>query len=398
MASLFQERGNSFRIQWRFKIRVGPRVGEVVKGGLQLGRCCRAAAKARLRRIGDWEEAVKDGRYVPSGEFPIIRDRWLRERELTCTAQTLERTRRVLGLYLRWRKREGLPSDAVSEVANREELRAWRDHRLDDEAGRKTVANDLSTLAAFFDWCVIEKFLQENPVRRIARPRFTPTKEGTPLTRQQAGRWLRSIRRRPGRSGNGPRSWSEVRRKRQIIVFLLNTGVRNGELCSLNIEDLRVDEHEQLVYVVGKGLKERWVPLNGAALVAVRLHLRSRGNPKSGPRVITQANRRYNVRQLASEIVKTARCLDEAITANPHNLRHTFATWLARSTSNIALVQKVLGHESVHTTFRYYVHTGDGELAGATENLRGRRIEGSGPRRENGEAFRIIPFPKREVC
>ncbi len=164
-------------------------------------------------------------------------------------------------------------------------------------------------------------------------------------------------------------------------MFLLNTGVRNSELCSLNIEDLRVDQHEQLVYVVGKGLKERWVPLNWAALAAARLHFRSRGNPKSGPLLVTQANARYNVRQLSSEIVKTTRCLDEPICGNPHNLRHTFATWLARSTSNIAMVQKVLGHESVHTTFRYYVHTGDGELTGATENLRCRRVENRGPKR-----------------
>ena len=61
------------------------------------------------------------------------------------------------------------------------------------------------------------------------------------------------------------------------------------------------------------------------------------------------------------------------------------------------MVQKVLGHESVHTTFRYYVHTGDGELAGATENLRGRKVERGGPKGENAEPFRIIPFPKREV-
>ena len=65
MASLFQERGNSFRIQWRFKIRVGPRAGEIVKGSLQLGRCRRSDAKARLRDMDKWEEEVRTGRYLP---------------------------------------------------------------------------------------------------------------------------------------------------------------------------------------------------------------------------------------------------------------------------------------------------------------------------------------------
>ena len=180
-------------------------------------------------------------------------------------------------------------------------------------------------------------------------------------------------------------------------MFLLNPGVRNGELCSLNIEDLRIDDHEQLVYVVGKSLKERWVPLNRAALAAVRLHLRSRGNPKSGPLFVTRANTRYKVRQLANEIVKTARCFREPVNVNPHNLWYTFATWLARSTSNIAMVQKVLGHESVNTTFRYYIHSSDGELCGATANLRRRKAHRHENKPDTESSFGVIPFPNRWV-
>lgn len=397
MATFFVERGRSYRIQWKFKIRVGPRAGETVKGGLQLGRCTKAAAKAQLRQIDEWEEAVRTGRYLPNESFNLVRDRWLRERELACTPQTLERTKRVFDLYLRWRTDRGLQCGTLSEIANREELSAWRDHRLDKEAGRKTVANDLSTLAAFFDWCVLEKYLQDNPIRRITRPRFTPRREGTPLTRTQAGGWLWSIRPRNVSSGSGPWSWDEVRRKRRLIVFLLNTGLRNGELCSLNIEDLRIDGHEQLVYVVGKGLKERWVPLNLAALASLHLTLRDRGNPKIGPLFTTKTGERYNVRQLAGEIVKSANGFSEPIGCNPHNLRHSFATWMARSTSNVAMVQKVLGHENVNTTLKYYVHTSDHELARATSNLRGRKHDRIKSPIKKEVNFRVIPFPNRHV-
>ena len=167
----------------------------------------------------------------------------------------------MFSLYLRWRKAAGFSSATVEELADRGDLISWRDHRLDHEAGRKTVANDLSTLSAFFKWCVEEKYLPDNPVTRMTLPRCVPHKEGTPLTRAQAGRWLRAIRPRKGRTGRGPRSLEEVRRKRRLVVFLLNTGLRNGELCTLNVEDPRIDDVERLVYVVGKGLKERWVPL-----------------------------------------------------------------------------------------------------------------------------------------
>jgi site-specific recombinase XerD len=396
MASLSKEKSGIYRIHWRFKVRVGPRASEKLQGSLQLGRCTRAAAKAKLREIDEWQERVKTGRHVPDRDFDGVCAAWFRERELTCTPQTLDRTRRVITLHKRWRNKRGLPG-TVADVASRIDLVAWRDHRLDGEAGRKTVANDLSTLSAFFEWCVREKYLPDNPMERIARPQFVSHKEGTPLTREQAGRWLRSIRPRQGRNGQGPRSWDEVRRKRQLIVFFLNTGLRNGQLCSMSVEDLRVDDEEQLIYVMGKGLKERWVPLNRAALAAARLHLRTRRNPRTGLLFVTHAGGRYNVRQLASEIAGTLYVRDLDVQVNPHNLRHTFATWLVRSVLDVSLVQKILGHENVNTTLKYYVHTADHELAGATASLRGRRNDENARSPKRGDDFRIIPFPQRQV-
>lgn len=98
MASLSKERGNSYRIHWRFTIRVGPRSGDTIQGSLQLGRCTRAAANARLREIDDWQERVRSGRHVPDRDLEQVAAIWLRDRELTCTPQTLERSKRVIEL------------------------------------------------------------------------------------------------------------------------------------------------------------------------------------------------------------------------------------------------------------------------------------------------------------
>jgi len=222
-------------------------------------------------------------------------------------------------------------------------------------------------------------------------------KEGTPLTHQQAGRWLRSIPPLPGRGARSSLTWKDVRRKRQIGVLLLNTGVRNGEFCTLDIDDLRVDDESQMIHVLGKGLKRRWVPLNRAALAAIRLHLRERGNPTHGPLFVTQAGARYNVRQFSSELVQTARRCSETVLVNPHNLRHTFATWMARSSSDVSLAQKILGHEDVNTTLKYYVHTGDHELAGATANLRPNRAAAQRPQPQPDPPLKIIRFPGKQV-
>jgi site-specific recombinase XerD len=397
MACLTREKGRYYRLHWKFTVSAGPQAGKLMEGSQYLGRCTRAAAKARLRELETWEEAVKAGRHLPDGGWEGVYELWLREKELSCTPQTVLRATRVLTLYVRWREAKKLPCQQISDLACRQDIVRWRDHRLDHEAGRKTVANDLATLSSLFQWCVFEKFLTENPVDRITRPRFVNKKEGVPLTRQQAGRWLWSIKVRKTPRDRGPRSWEEVRRKRQLAVFLLNTGLRNGELCALSIEDLRVDRDEQLLYVMGKGQKERWVPLNQAALAAVRLHLRSRGNPVRGPLFVTPTGERYNVRQLASEITQLAPKGDARFDVNPHNLRHTFATWLARSTSNISLVQKILGHEDVNTTLRYYVHTSDYELAGATGNLHGKREERDTAAVPENAGFKVIPFPQRHV-
>ena len=397
MASLAKEKGKYYRIHWKFVVTAGPQAGQTIEGSLYLGRCTRAAARARLRELETWEEAVKTGRHLPNGQWQEIYKLWLREKELSYAPQSLERAQRVVSQYVRWREKKRLPCEQIADLACRQDLVCWRDYRLDHEAGRKTVANDLATLSALFEWCVHETYLTENPILRVTRPRFVTKKEGTPLTREQAGRWLWSIKARRTRSGRGPRSWNEVWRKRQLAVFLLNTGVRNGELCALSIEDLRVDDHEQLLYVMGKGLKQRWVPLNRAALAAVRCHLRRRHNPTRGPLFVTCAGERYNVRQLASEFADMGRCYSEDINVNPHNLRHTFATWLARSTSNVSLVQKILGHEDVNTTFRYYVHTGDYELAGATASLSGKPKETGAQRSRGPDTFKVIPFPGRRA-
>jgi hypothetical protein len=159
MASFSKEKNDVFRIHWKFKVRVGPRAGEVIEGSLQLGRCTRTAAKAELRKIDKWQERVRTGRLIPDRTYDEVSDAWLRERELACTPQTLARHARVLRMYKTWREEHRLTCENIDAVACQEDVTRWRDHRLDHEAGRKTVCIDLSTLSVFFDWCRKQRYL-----------------------------------------------------------------------------------------------------------------------------------------------------------------------------------------------------------------------------------------------
>lgn len=92
MACLSKERNDSYRIHWKFKAKLGPRAGETFEGSLHLGRCTKTAAKSKQREIEEWEDRVKTGRFVPDRNAEEVFKLWLRERDLTCTPQTLGRS------------------------------------------------------------------------------------------------------------------------------------------------------------------------------------------------------------------------------------------------------------------------------------------------------------------
>ena len=87
MASLAKEKGKYHRIHWNFKVTAGPQTGRPIQGSIYIGRCTRAAAKARLREVEVWEEAVKTGRHLPDGGWEEVYGLWLREKQLSCTPQ-----------------------------------------------------------------------------------------------------------------------------------------------------------------------------------------------------------------------------------------------------------------------------------------------------------------------
>ncbi len=101
-----------------------------------------------------------------------------------------------------------------------------------------------------------------------------------PLTRQQAGRWLLVDQAAEDAQENAARARGTRSAASASWPSSCSTpGCVTGSSARLSIEDLHADHDEQLLYVMGKGQKQRWVPLNRPALTAVRLHLRSRGNP-----------------------------------------------------------------------------------------------------------------------
>ena len=146
-------------------------------------------------------------------------------------------------------------------------------------------------------------------------------------------------------------------RDRAILEFFYSTGVRVSELVGLDWAD--VDFQLGIVRVLGKGSKERIVPVGETALATLRdysLELRKKWNlPCKGETAVFLNNRggRITTRSVARVVEKHLKQSGIAVKIGPHGLRHSFATHLLNSGADLRVIQELLGHASLSTTQRY---------------------------------------------
>src|SRR6185295_3671611 len=127
-------------------------------------------------------------------------------------------------------------------------------------------------------------------------------------------------------------------RDRALVELLYASGLRVAEGCGLDLDDL--DEARRTVRVLGKGDKERVVPVGETALEALAAHLALRGRQlttRSAHRIVKRMARRAGLGQRVT----------------PHTLRHSFATHMLGEGADLRLIQELLGHSRLSTTQRY---------------------------------------------
>jgi integrase/recombinase XerC len=155
---------------------------------------------------------------------------------------------------------------------------------------------------------------------------------------------------------------AEGLRDRAVLETLYGAGLRVSELCGLDLGDVEAGSHDLgSVRVLGKGSKERVVPLGSAAMAAVAAYLARRGElraVRSGaldPRALFVSRRgtRLGVRQVQLLVHRYGALGAGRADLHPHALRHTCATHLLDGGADLRAIQKMLGHESLSTTQRY---------------------------------------------
>lgn len=148
-------------------------------------------------------------------------------------------------------------------------------------------------------------------------------------------------------------------RNNVIVEILYGCGLRVSELVALRLSNVYADE--QCLRVIGKGNKERWVPVNEHALSMLLTYIhtiRSHIMPKPGEEKYVFLNRRGTHLSRQMVFIMLQRAVDAAgidKRVSPHSLRHSFATELVENGADLRAVQEMLGHESISTT-EIYTH------------------------------------------
>ena len=219
-----------------------------------------------------------------------------------------------------------------------------------------SIARKLATLRTFFRYCIKKGILTNNPAKEIATPKV-PKHVPRFLTVDEVFALL-----------DAPLGDSSlVLRDRAILELLYASGIRVGELVDLNIGDVNLAENT--VRVLGKGNKERIVPIGNKSIKAISAYKGIRENLLAG-RSSEDAlfvNRRggrltaRSVERMLNKYIHTSG-LQKKVT--PHVLRHTFATHLLGSGADMKSIQELLGHSSLSTTQKY-THVGIDDLTKA---------------------------------
>jgi len=261
---------------------------------------------------------------------------------------------KLLAEYLRQKKnikaQEPLPLNSIDKFDLGDFL---ADLILERNNDPRTRNRKLFALRSFFQFLVRQEIISEDPTHAFRSSRIKTSSEPVYLRLEQARIFINAIA-----SSEQKTSIRDL----AIMKLFLYGGLRLSELISLNLNDLRLDA-DPTIRVIGKGNKERQVPLHGEIVCTLRDYLqwRRKIKPKNDDDqalFLSLRKQRINPRTIQLMVKKYARLagLDNFGEISPHKLRHTFASLLYKETKDLRVLQELLGHSSVSTT-QIYTHT-----------------------------------------
>ena len=279
----------------------------------------------------------------PSAELLV--DRFLRHLEVDrgVSPNTVRAYAADLSRYLEWAERSHVDPISLSHRQMRSYLAELDQARY----ARRTIARRLSAIRSFFAFLHSEGTVSSDPAAVLATPKI-PSRLPKVLPTEAVTALL-----------DAPdASTPSGLRDRAVLEVLYATGARVSEVSSLGLGDLDLSQGQ--VTLMGKGAKERIVPMHRIAVESVRTYLREARpvllSDVSGDLLfLSVRGRQYSSDAIRRMFKKHLATVGAASALSPHALRHTFATHLLDSGADLRTVQELLGHVALSTT-QIYTH------------------------------------------
>lgn len=227
-------------------------------------------------------------------------------------------------------------------------VRGWLASLKEQNMTARTINRNISTLKSFFKYQLKQGHLEQTPMSKVIAPKMS-RRLPVFIKEEDTADLILSL-------NSNTEDWKSLNAK-MIINLLYNSGMRVSEL--LNLKENQVDFYKKQIKVLGKGNKERLIPVSAEILTLIReyiSHKKKRFEKSDVVLLVTHKGKRlyakyaYNiVNNILTGSIKT---LDKK---SPHVLRHTFATHLMNNGANLNAVKELLGHSSLATT-QVYTH------------------------------------------
>ena len=249
---------------------------------------------------------------------------------------------------------EHLEAIGVSDISDLQliHLRSWLANQQVKGGARTTLSRRAVSVRLFTKWAVKNKFLKKDVAATLATPKGHRTLPEV-LEIADAKVAMDSLATRAAEEET-PISLRDV----AMVEMLYASGARVAELCGLDLGD--IDYDRQTIRVLGKGNKERTIPLGNPAMRALNVWLKDGRdllkNSLSGNAVFLGARgKRIDQRTVRTVVYNALQAIEGVERMGPHALRHSAATHLLEGGADLRTVQEILGHASLATT-QIYTH------------------------------------------
>ena len=240
-------------------------------------------------------------------------------------------------------KSESQGLSALARITTRD-MRAWMAATRSTDVGARSLARKLSSVKSFYRWLAEREGFEPTAVLTIRAPKFQK-KLPRPLAVDAAKAMIETVELQT------PHAWVAARDS-AVLTLLYGCGLRISEALGLTGADVPLPDS---LRILGKGGKERVVPVLPAARMAVESYLKLCPHPLEPNAPLFKGIRggALNPRAVQDVMAKARMQLGLPATATPHAMRHSFATHLLSAGGDLRAIQELLGHASLSTTQAY---------------------------------------------